>query len=82
MYAACCRYEATAEGVKSVLPNAKVGGPASSAGGWLASFLNATNASHVDFISTHAYPDPTDPRYGVCVCVHALCRRLKKHASR
>lgn len=52
-------YAATAEGVKSVDPALKVGGPASSGlGEWVADFVAycATNKVPLDFVSTHGYP--------------------------
>lgn len=51
-------YETTAKAVKSVLPGARVGGPATAADAWLDEFLSFVKDNHVpcDFLSTHQYP--------------------------
>src|SRR6185312_13239328 len=51
-------YRYTAEAVKSVDRELKVGGPATAANGWIEDFLAfcASNNLPADFISTHHYP--------------------------
>jgi xylan 1,4-beta-xylosidase len=50
-------YTVTAEAVKSVSPDYRVGGPATAIGRWDKSFINYCYTNHVplDFISTHTY---------------------------
>ncbi|HEY1662143.1 MAG TPA: glycoside hydrolase [Verrucomicrobiae bacterium] len=50
-------YQVTAEAIKSVSPDYRVGGPATAIGQWDASFINFCFTNHVplDFVSTHAY---------------------------
>lgn len=50
-------YNHTARAVKSVSPNYRVGGPATSATKWIKDFLNYCQANKlpVDFVSTHDY---------------------------
>jgi xylan 1,4-beta-xylosidase len=50
-------YKATAVAIKSVDPQIKVGGPATSGGKWVAEFAAycAENNAPVDFFATHAY---------------------------
>lgn len=50
-------YQATARAIKSVNPNLRVGGPATSKSLWVPEMLNycAQNAVPLDFISTHHY---------------------------
>jgi xylan 1,4-beta-xylosidase len=50
-------YKATAEAVKSVSPNYRVGGPATASNAWVPDLINYCSANKVplDFISTHTY---------------------------
>ncbi len=58
-------YKATAEAIKEVDGNIRVGGPSTSGSKWIKSFLNYCRKSNapVDFISTHQYAG--DPIGGV-----------------
>ncbi len=51
-------YEATANALKKVSPNIRVGGPSTSANKWIKEFQEFCNQKSipVDFISTHHYP--------------------------
>lgn len=51
-------YKYTAEAIKSVNPNIKVGGPATACNAWIPDFIRFCTANNVpfDFISTHHYP--------------------------
>ena len=51
-------YRSTALALKAVSPRLQVGGPATSAGGWLAPFLQfvLATATPIDFVSLHSYP--------------------------
>jgi len=50
-------YTVTAEAIKSVSPDYRVGGPATALGQWDESFINYCYTNHVplDFVSTHTY---------------------------
>ena len=50
-------YAVTAEAIKSVSPDYRVGGPATAMGQWDESFISYCHSNNVplDFISTHAY---------------------------
>lgn len=54
-------YAHTARALKAVSPRLQVGGPATAAAHWVASFLEYAAANHVpvDFVSTHGYADDT-----------------------
>lgn len=58
-------YDMTAQAIRSVNKNLKVGGPASAASGWVEEFLSHLDASGapLDFLSTHVYGNaPLDLR--------------------
>ena len=50
-------YQVTANAIKNVSPDYRVGGPATARSGWIKSFLTFCNANKVplDFVSTHSY---------------------------
>ncbi len=50
-------YDVTANAIKSVSPDFKVGGPATAGNAWIPEFINycAQNKVPVDFVSTHTY---------------------------
>lgn len=51
-------YKFTAEAIKSIDPNIKVGGPATACNAWISDFIQFCKVNKVpfDFISTHQYP--------------------------
>ena len=51
-------YGATAEAIKAIDRQLKVGGPATAANAWVSEFLDYCDAHHLpaDFVSTHHYP--------------------------
>ncbi len=54
-------YKETANAVKTVSTNYRVGGPATAGNAWIPEFINycATNKVPVDFVSTHCYGNDT-----------------------
>jgi xylan 1,4-beta-xylosidase len=53
-------YDVTAQAVKEVHPELRVGGPSSAAAGWVTELLahTAESGAPVDFVSTHTYGSP------------------------
>ena len=58
-------YKVSAEAVKAVNPEYKIGGPASSSGAWIDDTINycVENNVPIDFVSTHLYPQDEDCTY-------------------
>ena len=51
-------YEVSAQNIRAIDPQLKVGGPATSKGSWISEFIEYCNSNNVplDFVSTHLYP--------------------------
>jgi xylan 1,4-beta-xylosidase len=76
-------YQTTATTLKEVLPQIKVGGPATAKNEWITEFLNFCEDQHVpcDFVSTHHYPTDAFGKPGDDTLTQLAEQKLRQNAN-